>query len=173
MSSTQPKGRIRYIIEIFRTSEDVKPEPVINVEVNKKIVSDLTKQSFKNKDSKENKDKKVKENDKKGKDKKGKDKKGKDKKVKKKKDAVIKHFTEEELLTLHPIINIAILPERKFEIRLVIWNGENVPAMDAGGTSDVYVRAWIVTQYKSKVTEYEILSTDIHWANQDGSPNWN
>lgn len=171
MSSTQPKGRIRYIIEIFRTSEDVKPEPVINVEVNKKIVSDLTKQSFKNKDSKENKDKKVKENDKKGKDKKGKDKKGKDKKVKK--DAVIKHFTEEELLTLHPIINIAILPERKFEIRLVIWNGENVPAMDAGGTSDVYVRAWIVTQYKSKVTEYEILSTDIHWANQDGSPNWN
>lgn len=166
MSSTQPKGRIRYIIEIFRTSEDVKPEPVINVEVNKKIVSDLTKQSFKNKDSKENKDKKVKENDKKGKDKKG-----KDKKVKK--DAVIKHFTEEELLTLHPIINIAILPERKFEIRLVIWNGENVPAMDAGGTSDVYVRAWIVTQYKSKVTEYEILSTDIHWANQDGSPNWN
>jgi len=144
LSSTQPKGRIRYIIEIFRTSEDVKPEPVINVEVNKKIVSDLTKQSFKNKDSKENKDKKVKENDKKGKDKKGKDKKGKDKKVKK--DAVIKHFTEEELLTLHPIINIAILPERKFEIRLVIWNGENVPAMDAGGTSDVYVRAWIVTQ---------------------------
>lgn len=65
------------------------------------------------------------------------------------------------------------MPKRTFELRLVIWNGDNIPAMDIGDTTDAYVRAWIVTQYKSKRTEYEIKCTDIHWANEDGYPNWN
>lgn len=77
--------------------------------------------------------------------------KGKKSKVKSTTDAegvetTTKTLSEDELLKLHPIISIARLPTRKFNIRLVIWNGENVPAMDLGGSSDVYVKAWLTTQ---------------------------
>lgn len=68
--------------------------------------------------------------------------KGKSSKVKSTTDAdgvetTTKTLSEDELLKLHPIISISRLPTRKFNIRLVIWNGENVPAMDLGGSSDV------------------------------------
>lgn len=63
-------------------------------------------------------------------------------KIKSKKDSsgnitTTKTLSEDEILNLHPIITIAKLPTRKFSIRLIIWNGENVPSMDLGGTSDV------------------------------------
>lgn len=53
------------------------------------------------------------------------------------KDKKVKELTEDDLNRLYPIISIAKLPTRKFSVRLVIWNGENVPNMDVGGSSDV------------------------------------
>lgn len=40
------------------------------------------------------------------------------------------------MLAKYPLINISPIPPRTFSVRCIIWNAEDVPAMDLGGTSD-------------------------------------
>jgi len=74
---------------------------------------------------------------------------------------------------LYPIIDINPIPPRRFEIRLVIWNAEDVPAVDLGGNTDAYVKAWCSMLYYEKKTNMLIKDTDTHWFCSNGCPNWN
>jgi len=52
------------------------------------------------------------------------------------KEVTILNFNDKEMLVKYPLINISPIPPRTFNVRLIIWNAEDVPAMDLGGTSD-------------------------------------
>ena len=56
-------------------------------------------------------------------------------------------------------------PEVELQLRLIIWECENIECMDVEGTSDVYVTAYIDQENKQ--------STDIHFRCQNGSPSFN
>jgi len=85
----------------------------------------------------------------------------------------IVQYNDKEMLVKYPLINISPIPPRTFNIRVIIWNAESVPAMDMGGTSDAYVKAWCTSHYYEKVTKTKALSTDVHWFCNTGCPNWN
>jgi hypothetical protein len=44
-------------------------------------------------------------------------------------------------------------PVEKFELRLVIWDTQNIKMMDAEGTSDVYFRAFFDSAKDAKETD--------------------
>jgi len=48
----------------------------------------------------------------------------------------IKKFSDIEMEERFPLININPIPPRRFEIRLIVWNAEDVPAVDLGGNTD-------------------------------------
>lgn len=56
-------------------------------------------------------------------------------------------------------------PVKEYEMRLVIWGGDDVEMMDIEDTVDAYVRSY--------VKDKEDHLTDTHYRNQDGRPNWN
>ena len=60
-----------------------------------------------------------------------------------------------------------IMPEplNEYEIRLVVWETEDMPMMDAEGTSDIYVKAYI--------QQKELQKTDIHFRCQTGCASFN
>lgn len=123
MKSTQPKGRLRYIIEIFRTSEEVQAQPEIDIE------HKPSRQDIKTINTPRRMQKGLRI---------GYNIKQKLALTKTKKDEPkIKQLSDDEILSKYPLIKIDRLPKRKYELRLVIWNGDNIPAMDIGGTSDV------------------------------------
>lgn len=128
--SSQPKGRVRYIFEMFRTTQETSEPAQVDTEDAqsnshsslKNLSVDLTKTFIANKMQHKNKKIKVKNTT---------DTNGVET------TTTTQTLTEEDLLKLHPVISISKLPTRKFNIRLIIWNGENIPAMDLGGSSDV------------------------------------
>ena len=56
-------------------------------------------------------------------------------------------------------------PEAELELRLIVWECEDIECMDIEDTSDVYVSAYL--------DQENIRSTDIHFRCQDGSPSFN
>ena len=56
-------------------------------------------------------------------------------------------------------------PLTEYEIRLVIWETENMEIMDDEGTSDIYINAFI--------DQKEMQKTDIHWRCQTGNASFN
>lgn len=59
----------------------------------------------------------------------------------------IKKFSDSEMEDKYPLININPIPPRRFEIRMVVWSAEDVPAMDIGGSTDAYVKSWCSMLY--------------------------
>ena len=55
-------------------------------------------------------------------------------------------------------------PPVELEIRVCILNAEDVPMMDAEGTSDVF--------YKGSFDQKDVQETDTHYRNQDGKPDF-
>ena len=74
-------------------------------------------------------------------------------------------FEKKDRINIEPW-HIEPEPETKVEMRLVIWETENMKQMDVEGTSDIYVNAFVDGKNKQ--------STDIHYRSQNGigSFNW-
>lgn len=62
-----------------------------------------------------------------------------------------------------------ITPEesKDYEVRLSVFETANAPMLDAEGTSDVFVRAWMEGQMKDK------KETDTHWRCTTGEASFN
>ena len=60
---------------------------------------------------------------------------------------------------------IAPEPETEFEVRLVVWETEDMEIMDIEGTSDIYVVSYI--------NQKESQKTDVHYRCQDGNASFN
>lgn len=60
---------------------------------------------------------------------------------------------------------IAPQPVEDFEVRIVIWKGENIEARDWEGTSDVFFRCFFDPD--------QDVETDTHWRCSTGKPNFN
>ena len=56
-------------------------------------------------------------------------------------------------------------PERDYQIRLSVMDTENLPIMDAEGTSDIYIKAFF--------DEDDIKYTDTHFRCQTGEASFN
>jgi len=65
-----------------------------------------------------------------------------------------------------PIYNISPKPCEDFEVRVVVFDTENVIAMDDEGTSDVYCRAFFDSKEETK-------ETDTHFRCSNGKASWN
>lgn len=74
-------------------------------------------------------------------------------------------FEKKDKINIEPW-NIAPEPDTIVEMRLVIWETENMKCMDVEGTSDIYVTAYLDQKKKQ--------STDVHYRSQNGigSFNW-
>ena len=64
-----------------------------------------------------------------------------------------------------PLWDITKKPTEDFEVRVVIWDTEELEMMDAEGTTDGFVRCFFNSE-NSK-------DTDTHFRNQDGKCSWN
>ena len=64
-----------------------------------------------------------------------------------------------------PIFDISKKPEEEFEVRVIIWDSENLEMMDAEGTTDGFIRCFFESD--------ESKDTDTHFRNQDGKCSWN
>ena len=73
-------------------------------------------------------------------------------------------FEKDEMMNTVPW-NISPQPSNEMELRLIIWETENVECLDVEGTSDVYVVAY--------VDQKEKQSTDIHFRCQNGCASFN
>ena len=65
----------------------------------------------------------------------------------------------------HAPYDITPQPIEEHEMRLIIYRGKGVDAMDWEGTSDVYVRSYVEDEFD--------CITDTHWRCQNGNPSWN
>ena len=61
--------------------------------------------------------------------------------------------------------DISDKPPELFEVRICVFNAEDVEMMDFEGTSDVYFRGF----FDSKE---DVQETDTHFRNQDGKPDF-
>jgi hypothetical protein len=61
-------------------------------------------------------------------------------------------------------IDITPSPEMEFELRLIIWETEDIPMLDVEGTSDIYMTA---------LFNGESQATDMHFRCQNGSGSFN
>jgi len=52
-------------------------------------------------------------------------------------------LSDSQMAEKFPIININPIPARRFEIRLIIWNAEDVPGTDVSGNINGYVKSWV------------------------------
>lgn len=66
---------------------------------------------------------------------------------------------------LTPPVNIDPPTPRKFEVRVIIWRGENIVDQDQSEINDYFVKVWM----EGGKTE----STDVHWRCSNGKPCWN
>ena len=73
-------------------------------------------------------------------------------------------FEKDEMMNTIPW-NISPQPANELELRLIIWETENVECLDVEGTSDVYVVAYVDQKDKQ--------STDIHFRCQNGCASFN
>ena len=74
-------------------------------------------------------------------------------------------FEKKDKIDMEPWM-IAPEPETEVEMRLVVWETENMRSMDVEGTSDIFINAYIQPEKKQ--------STDVHYRCQNGvgSFNW-
>lgn len=66
---------------------------------------------------------------------------------------------------LTPAINIDPPEPKKFEVRVIIWRGENITDQDNSEINDYFIKAWMEG---GKAEE-----TDVHWRCSNGKPCWN
>ena len=65
-----------------------------------------------------------------------------------------------------PPDDVSLPPKQIFEVRVVIWRGKSIPAMDwLEGMSDLFVKVW-----PEGCSPQE---TDTHWRCSNGKPSWN
>lgn len=64
-----------------------------------------------------------------------------------------------------PVYDISKKPTEDFEVRIVIWDTEDLEIMDAEGTTDGFIRCF----FDSGDTK----DTDTHFRNSDGKCSWN
>lgn len=64
-----------------------------------------------------------------------------------------------------PKYDISKKPSEDFEVRVVIWDTEELKIMDAEGTTDGFVRCFFNPD--------NTKDTDTHFRNQDGKCSWN
>jgi len=133
------QGRLRFILDIVPTVEITKDEErwtFINSQIQSKNQTPVLSRKVSNE---ANLNKKNKPN------KKGNKKIGKKDQITdndgKKIDVI--RYGPKQLLRKFPTISIDPIPARLFEIRIIIWNAENVPNMDIEGTTDAYVKCWL------------------------------
>ena len=62
--------------------------------------------------------------------------------------------------------DITAKPADEFEVRVVIWDTEELKMMDDEGTTDGFIRCGFFDSGKQK-------DTDTHFRNQDGKCSWN
>ena len=65
-----------------------------------------------------------------------------------------------------PVYDISPKPAEEFEVRLVIWDTQDILMMDMEGTSDVYCRAFFDSRE-------EVHETDTHYRCQNGKASFN
>ena len=61
--------------------------------------------------------------------------------------------------------DISKKPQELFEVRVIVWDTEDLEIMDAEGTTDGFVRCFFDTDDRK--------DTDTHFRNQDGKCSWN
>lgn len=78
-------------------------------------------------------------------------------------------------IELPPPYDIAPPPEQKWELRLIIWKGRNLPSdLDDSGLADFYVTAKMQTSTaKGKAGKAKSSSTDTHFRSSNGRASWN
>lgn len=64
-----------------------------------------------------------------------------------------------------PIYDISKKPEEEFEVRVIVWDTEELKIMDCEGTTDGFVRCFFDSE--------RAKDTDTHFRNQDGKCSWN
>lgn len=64
-----------------------------------------------------------------------------------------------------PTYDISKKPEEEFEVRIIIWDTEELAIMDAEGTTDGFVRCFFDSG--------NAKDTDTHFRNSDGKCSWN
>ncbi|XP_035743561.1 otoferlin-like [Vespa mandarinia] len=69
-----------------------------------------------------------------------------------------------------PAVNITPLEPEEYEIRVIVWNTEDVPLMESQfltgeKSSDIYVKGWILQEDRQK--------TDVHYNSLTGEGNFN
>lgn len=142
--SSIEKGRIRYILEVFKCSE-IQKDPDLEFQIKSRISQVNSKpgsaqqsanaSKIVSRTSMVNKRQSINLNGKAE----GKSKKAKKAKIVKDSEGNsinIVTFNSKDMLNKYPLININPIPPRKFSIRMIVWNAEDVPSMDMGGSSD-------------------------------------
>lgn len=64
-----------------------------------------------------------------------------------------------------PPVSIEPPAPKKFEVRVVLWRGENIADKDASDINDYFVKVWM----EGGAAE----SSDVHWRCANGKPCWN
>ena len=64
-----------------------------------------------------------------------------------------------------PTWDISKKPEEEFEVRVIIWDTEELKMMDGEGTTDGFVRVFFESD--------DSKDTDTHFRNSDGKCSWN
>lgn len=64
-----------------------------------------------------------------------------------------------------PTWDIAKKPLEEYEVRIIVWDTEDLEMMDAEGTTDGFVRCFFDSEDRK--------DTDTHFRNQDGKCSWN
>ena len=76
----------------------------------------------------------------------------------------IEIIDKNDMLNIQPW-QISKEPQTEIEMRLIIWETENMKMMDIEGTSDIYINAYVNPKIKQ--------STDVHYRCTDGSASFN
>lgn len=66
---------------------------------------------------------------------------------------------------VNKVYDISKKPVEEFEVRVVVWDTEDLEMMDAEGTTDGFIRCFFESD--------ESKDTDTHFRNQDGKCSWN
>lgn len=64
-----------------------------------------------------------------------------------------------------PPVDIAPPAPKKFEVRVVLWRGENITDKDGSEMNDYFVKVWMEGG--------SVESSDVHWRCSNGKPCWN
>ena len=65
----------------------------------------------------------------------------------------------------HPVFDISPKPQEEFEIRVAVWDTEDLKSMDVEGTTDGFIKCFMDAKHAQE--------TDTHFRNQDGKCSFN